>query len=59
MEQYLAIVSDGNKIFSGIKPKTPKMISVMKELCIKYKEQFKKEFKLKVIIKTSKGFKFV
>lgn len=59
MEQFLVITKGKSTIFSKIKPKTPKMIAAMKKICEEYKEMFKDEFKLRVVIKTSKGFKLV
>ena len=55
----VVIVNSSNKKMSGIKTKTPKTVTAMKELCTKYTKMFGEEYKVKHCIKTSKGVKIV
>jgi len=54
---FIAIVNSKNKFFSGVKQSSPKMINAMKELCVKYTETYKEEYKVKRVIMTRNGWK--
>jgi hypothetical protein len=53
------IVTSNNKPFSTIKDNSPKMYNSLKELCEKYKKLFGEEYKVKRLILTPKGYKFI
>ena len=59
MNYLLVIVNSKNQLFSHKKKNSPQMYNQMKELCTKYEAMFKGTFKVKRIIITNKGFKFI
>lgn len=59
MNYNLVIVTDKNVFFSGVKTNSPKMYNAMKEIAVGYSKSFKKEFKVKRVIMTKTGWKFI
>jgi hypothetical protein len=59
MNFQLVIVDNTNKFFSGVKANSPKLFNALKKKCDDLKEVFQEEFKVKRVIPTKFGYKFV
>ena len=59
MNFFVAIVNKDGKLFSFVKPQTPKLVNQMKTLCAEYKELFNEEYKVVRYIMTRGGYKRV
>lgn len=59
MNFQLVIANKENKFFSGVKTNSPKMINNLKELCKSYDKSFGEGHKVRRVILTQKGYKFI
>jgi hypothetical protein len=59
MNYSLLIVNKTKKPFSGIKDNSPKMYNKMVEISKQYSIMFKEEYKVKRVILTKSGYKFI
>lgn len=59
MNFQLVIVDAKNKFFSTVKINSPKMYNAMKKTADSMKETFQEEFKVKRVVLTRAGYKFI
>jgi hypothetical protein len=59
MNFNLVVVNSDNTFFSGIKLNSPKMYNTLSEQCKYYKNIFNSDFRVKRVIPTKQGWKFI